>query len=75
LTIDGITFTLKDRKEATEILDHCTDFDGNNLVYDSFNIQYLDTDDTKNHSFWWQKTKYVAVKLDLETYPAHHAKK
>ncbi|WP_300978390.1 hypothetical protein [Flavobacterium sp.] len=69
IEIDGITFTLKDRLEATEILDQCTDFD-NEKVYDPFYISHLENDEEDYKSFFLvAENEVIAEKLNLDTYP------
>ncbi|MFY8111876.1 MAG: hypothetical protein ACOVKP_07705, partial [Flavobacterium sp.] len=69
IEIEGITFTLKDRLEATEILDQCTDFD-NAKVYDPFYISHLENDEEDYKSFFLvAENEVIAEKLNLDTYP------
>lgn len=69
IEIDGILFTLKDRKEAAELLKICTDFDGNE-IYDTFDMTFVDYEEEDYKSFFLVAEQEVqAQKLNLDTYP------
>jgi hypothetical protein len=69
IQIEGINFTLKDRKEAAELLKICTDFDENE-IYDTFEMTYIESDEDDHKSFFLvAEDEIIAEKINLETYP------
>jgi cell wall assembly regulator SMI1 len=69
IEIEGINFTLKDRKEAAEIVKICTDF-AQNEIYDTFEMALIESDEDNHKSFFLvAEDEIIAEKLKLETYP------
>lgn len=69
IEFQGITFVLKDRKEASEILKDCKDFEGNK-IYDTFDMPYEDSSQEDNQSFFLVVENELNIEnLILEPYP------